>query len=121
MEPPTPSSTPSTEPSPDFPPGPDVDHPTDEPDLPTDEPTTTTIPEPTPGLGTPPVVDTLPVTGAGTTLAWIAGGLLALGGVLVALVRRRNASPPGPDDSPEAEAAAIRAARRGFTHPADTD
>ena len=28
---------------------------------------------------------------------------------------------PGPDDSPEAEAAAIRAARRGFTHPADTD
>ena len=39
--------------------------------------------------------------------------------VLVALARRRTPSPPGPDDSPEAEAAAIRAARRGFTHPAD--
>ena len=110
---PMPSSTPSTEPSPDLPPGPDVDHPTREPDLPADEPTTTTITEPLP--------DALPVTGAGTTLAWIAGGLLALGGVLVALARRRTPSPPGPDDSPEAEAAAIRAARRGFTHPADTD
>ena len=135
-----PSSTPSTEPTLDCPPGTvpgwegedgqptscinddpefeptpdlDVDHPTDEPDLPADEPTTTTITEPLP--------DALPVTGAGTTLAWIAGGLLALGGVLVALARRRTPSPPGPDDSPEAEAAAIRAARRGFTHPADTD
>ena len=28
---------------------------------------------------------------------------------------------PADGDSPEAEAAAIRAARRGFTHPADTD
>ena len=28
---------------------------------------------------------------------------------------------PAGGDSPEAEAAAIRAARRGFTHPADTD
>ena len=80
---PTPSSTPSTEPSPDL----DVDHPEPEPDLP---PTlgpppvdTTTITEPLP--------DTLPVTGAGTTLAWIAGGLLALGGVLVMVTRRRNA------------------------------
>ena len=86
---PTPSSTPSTEPSPDLPPGPDVDHPTREPDLPTDEPTTMTITEPTPELSTPPVVDTLPVTGAGTTLAWIAGGLLALGAVLVMVTRRR--------------------------------
>ena len=86
---PTPSSTPSTEPSLDLPPGPDVDHPEPEPDLPTDEPTATTIPEPTPELSTPPVVDTLPVTGAGTTLAWIAGGLLALGGVLVMVARRR--------------------------------
>ena len=108
-----PSSTPST----DLPPGPDVDHPEPEPDLP-------------PTIGPPPVDPTvlaeplppmLPVTGAGTTLAWIAGGLLALGGVLVALARRRTPSPPGPDDSPEAEAAAIRAARRVFTHPADTD
>lgn len=38
-----------------------------------------------------------------------------------ALARRRTPSPPGPADSPEAEVAAIRAARRGFTHPADTD
>ena len=109
---PTPSSTPSTEPTldcpdgtvpgwegedgqptscindrPEFEPSPtpdlDVDHPTDEPDLPTDEPTTTTITEPLP--------DTLPVTGAGTTLAWIAGGLLALGAVLVMVARRRSA------------------------------
>ena len=110
---PMPSSTPST----DLPPGPDVDHPEPEPDLP-------------PTIGPPPVDPTvlaeplppmLPVTGAGTTLAWIAGGLLALGGVLVALARRRTPSPPGPADSPEAEVAAIRAARRGFTHPADTD
>lgn len=86
---PTPSSTPSTEPSPDLPPGPDVDHPTAEPDLPTDDPTATTIPEPTPELGTPPAVDTLPVTGAETTVAWIAGGLLALGAVLVMVTRRR--------------------------------
>ena len=107
---PTPSSTPSTEPTLDCPPGTvpgwegedgqptscinddpefepsptpdlDVDHPTREPDLPTDEPTMTTIAEPLP--------DTLPVTGAGTTLAWIAGGLLALGGVLVMAARRR--------------------------------
>ena len=28
---------------------------------------------------------------------------------------------PADGDSPEAEAAAIRAAQRGFTHPADTD
>ena len=82
---------PEFEPTPDLPPGPDVDHPTDEPDLPTDEPTTTTTPEPTPELGTPPAVDTLPVTGAGTTAAWIAGGLLALGAVLVMVTRRRNA------------------------------
>ena len=115
---PTPSSTPSTEPTLDCPPGAvpgwegedgrptscinddptfeptpdlDVDHPTTEPDLPTDEPTTTTIAEPTPELGTPPAIDTLPVTGAGTTLAWIAGGLLALGAVLVMVARRRNA------------------------------
>ena len=107
---PTPSSIPSTEPTLDCPPGTvpgwegeggqptscinddpefeptpdlDVDHPTDEPDLPTDEPTTATIDEPTP--------DTLPVTGAETTVAWIAGGLLALGGVLVMVARRRNA------------------------------
>ena len=111
---PTPSSTPSTEPTLDCPPGAvpgwegedgqptscinddpefepmpdlDVDHPEPEPDLP---PTlgpppvdTTTITEPLP--------ETLPVTGAGTTLAWIAGGLLALGGVLVMVARRRNA------------------------------
>ena len=113
---PTPSSTPSTEPTLDCPPGTvpgwegedgqptscindrpefepsptpdlDVDHPEPEPDLP---PTlgpppvnTTTITEPLP--------DTLPVTGAGTTLAWIAGGLLALGAVLVMVARRRNA------------------------------
>ena len=72
---------------PEFEPSPtpdlDVDHPTREPDLPTGEPT--------PELGTPPVVDTLPVTGVGTTLAWIAGGLLALGAVLVMVARRRNA------------------------------
>lgn len=36
-------------------------------------------------------LDALPVTGAGTTLAWIAGGLLALGAVLVMVARRRNA------------------------------
>ena len=108
---PTPSSTPSTEPTLDCPPGtvpgregddglptscinddptfeptaeptpgPDVDHPTREPDP---EPTMTTIAEPLP--------TTLPVTGAGTTLAWIAGGLLALGAVLVMVARRRNA------------------------------
>ena len=76
---------------PEFEPDLDVDHPTDEPDLPADEPTTTTITEPTPELGAPPVVDTLPVTGAGTTLAWIAGGLLALGAVLAMVARRRNA------------------------------
>ncbi len=80
---------PTFEPTPDL----DVDHPTDEPDLPTDEPTTTTIDEPTPELDTPPAVDTLPVTGAETTAAWIAGGLLALGAVLVKVNRRRrNAS-----------------------------
>ena len=113
---PTPSSTPSTDPTLDCPPGTvpgwegddglptscinddpefepsptpnlDVDHPEPEPDLP---PTlgpppvdTTTITEPLP--------ETLPVTGAGTTLAWIAGGLLALGAVLVMVARRRNA------------------------------
>ena len=82
-----PTFEPSPEPTPDL----DVDHPTDEPDLPTNEPTTTTIDEPTPELDTPPVVDTLPVTGAETTVAWIAGGLLALGAVLVMVARRRNA------------------------------
>ena len=34
---------------------------------------------------------------------------------------RPNDERPADGDSPEAEAAAIRAARRGFTHPADTD
>lgn len=81
-----PSSTPSTEPTPDL----DVDHPTAEPDLPTDEPTTTAVDEPTPDPGTPPVVDTLPVTGAETTVTWIAGGLIALGAVLVMGARRRS-------------------------------
>ena len=81
-----PTEEPTESPEPpvtDLPPGPDVDHPTREPDLPTDEPTTTTITEPLP--------DTLFVTGVGTTLAWIAGGLLALGAVLVMVTRRRNA------------------------------
>ena len=40
-------------------------------------------------------------------------------------VRARQCHPddsrPADGDSPEAEAAAIRAAQRGFTHPADTD
>lgn len=33
-------------------------------------------------------LDALPVTGPTTVLAWIAGGLLTLGSVLVALTRR---------------------------------
>ena len=35
--------------------------------------------------------------------------------------RRADDERPADGDSPEAEAAAIRAAQRGFTHPADTD
>lgn len=75
-----------------MPPGPDEDHPPVEPDLPTDDdpgpdvdhPTREPDPEPTPE---PTPVDTLPVTGPTTVLAWIAGGLLTLGGILVALTR----------------------------------
>ena len=75
---------PEFEPSPT--PGLDVDHPEPEPDLP---PTLGPPPVDTATI-TEPLPDTLPVTGAGTTLAWIAGGLLALGAVLVMVARRRN-------------------------------